>query len=125
MRNILAPVTEPESRPGDVVVLAQPDHTLVLLYGEIDLRCTDDLEQAGQDCLAAAQYAIMDVRKVTSIDSVGLSFIIRLAAGLHAAGTELLLRGPCPRVAELITLVGADLLVRWETDALEPGADAS
>jgi anti-anti-sigma factor len=100
---------------GDVVVLAQHGHTLVLLYGDIDVRCTDDLEHAGRFSIDAARLTIMDVRRVTMIDSVGLSFVIRLAAGLRSNGTELVLRGPSPRVAELITLVGADELVRWTT----------
>jgi anti-anti-sigma factor len=119
------PVADSDGQAGDVVVLAQADHTLVLLYGDIDLRCTDDLEQAGRYCIDAAQYAVLDVRKVALIDSVGLSFVIRLAAGLQAAGTELLLRGPNPGVSELVTLVGAEHLVRWEPQVAEQDAEAN
>jgi anti-anti-sigma factor len=107
---------------GDVTVLIQADHTLVILAGDIDIRCTDDLEHAGRFSLDAGRRAIMDVRRVTLMDSVGISFVVRLAAGLRTAGTELVLQGPCPRVAELITLVGADGLVSWVI-ASPPGAD--
>jgi anti-anti-sigma factor len=106
-------VRPPEPEPGDVIVLAEADHTLVILHGDIDLRCTDDLEYAGRFAIDASRRTIMDVQRVTLMDSVGLAFVIRLAAGLRSADTELVLRGPSPRVAELITLVGADHLVRW------------
>jgi anti-anti-sigma factor len=99
--------------PGDICVLAERGYTLVMLYGDVDERCTDDLEHAGRFCIDEARPTVMDVRKVTLIDSVGLSFVIRLAAGLLHAGTELILYGPNLRIAELITLVGADGLVRW------------
>jgi len=109
---------------GDVAVLVQAAHTLVILSGDIDIRCTDDLEQAGRFSLDAGRRTVMDVRRVTLMDSVGLSFVVRLAAGLRTSGTELLLHGPCPRVAELITLVGADGLIRWTT-TFPPGPDSS
>jgi anti-anti-sigma factor len=114
---------------GDVMVFAQREHTLVILYGDIDSRCAEDLEHAGRFAIDAARPAIIDVRKVALMDSVGLSFVIRLAAGLHSAGTELVLHGPCPRVAELLTLVGADGLLRWviiraEDEDLPSPADA-
>jgi anti-anti-sigma factor len=113
MDDISALERQMDGAGGDVAVLAQADHTLVMLYGDIDLRVTDDLEQAGRFSIDSARLTVMDVRNVTMMDSVGLSFVIRLAAGLRSSGTELVLRGPCPRVAEMITLVGADGLIRW------------
>jgi anti-anti-sigma factor len=105
---------EPASEaPGEVAVLLEAQHILIMLHGDVDLRVSDDLEQAGRYAIDAARPALMDVRHVTMIDSVGLSFVVRLAAGLRAAGQALTLRGPCPRVAELLTLVGADELVLW------------
>ncbi|MCD5312172.1 STAS domain-containing protein [Kineosporia babensis] len=106
--------SEPENdAPGDVVVLAQDDHTLVILHGEIDVRVSDELEYAGRFSIDAGRRTVMDVRHVTMMDSVGVSFVVRLAAGLRSTGAELLLQGPSRRVAELITLVGAGDLARW------------
>jgi hypothetical protein len=65
------PVADSDGQAGDVVVLAQADHTLVLLYGDIDLR------------------------------------------------------GPNPGVSELVTLVGAEHLVRWEPQVAEQDAEAN
>ncbi|MBT0771902.1 STAS domain-containing protein [Kineosporia sp. J2-2] len=98
---------------GDVVVLSQGDHTLVILYGDVDVRVSEELEHAGRFSIDAARRTVMDVRHVTMMDSVGVSFVVRLAAGLRSAGTELELQGPSRRVAELITLVGAGELARW------------
>jgi anti-anti-sigma factor len=116
-----APARPSGSDPGDVVVLAQTDHTLVMLYGDIDLRCADDLEHAGRFAIDASRRTIMDVRHVTMLDSVGISFVIRLAAGLRIAGTQLILRGPNPRVVELLTLLGADDLVSWTMTVVQGG----
>ncbi|GAA3612508.1 hypothetical protein GCM10022223_30750 [Kineosporia mesophila] len=102
-----------ENAPGDVVVLSQGDRTLVILYGDVDVRVSEDLEYAGRFSIDAGRCTVMDVRQVTMMDSVGVSFVVRLAAGLRAAGTELLLQGPSRRVSELISLVGANELTRW------------
>ncbi|GLY18315.1 STAS domain-containing protein [Kineosporia rhizophila] len=107
--------------PGDVVVLAQDDCTLVILYGDVDVRVSDDLEYAGRFSIDAGRQTVMDVRQVTMMDSVGISFVVRLAAGLRSAGAELLLQGPSRRVAELITLVGAGDLARWLPEQQQAG----
>jgi anti-anti-sigma factor len=102
-----------EAGGGDVAVLTEGRYTLVIMHGDIDVRVSDDLEHAGRFSIDAGRTTLMDVRNVTMMDSVGLSFVVRLAAGLRTTGAQLLLRGPCPRVAELLTLVGADGLVTW------------
>ena len=116
-------VRQDDDAAGDVIVLSQGDHTLVLLYGDVDVRVSEDLEYAGRFSIDAARRTVMDVRQVTMMDSVGVSFVVRLAAGLRSAGTELVLQGPSRRVAELITLVGAGDLTRWLPE--EPSADVS
>ncbi|MDP9828700.1 anti-anti-sigma factor [Kineosporia succinea] len=105
-----------DGAPGDVVVLSQDDHTLVILYGDVDVRVSDELEYAGRFSIDAGRLTVLDVRHVTMMDSVGVSFVVRMAAGLRSAGTELLLQGPSRRVSELISLVGATELTRWLPD---------
>ncbi|GAA3620614.1 hypothetical protein GCM10022223_41860 [Kineosporia mesophila] len=102
------------------MVLPHDEHTLVILYGDIDQRISQDLEEAGRFRRHPARKNIIDVRKMTMMDSAGLSFIIRLGAGLQAAGTHLRLQGPSRRTAELITLVGADSLMTWLPDQTKP-----
>ncbi|GLY31792.1 STAS domain-containing protein [Kineosporia sp. NBRC 101731] len=111
-----------ENAPGDVVVFSQGDQTLVILYGDVDVRVSEDLEYAGRFSIDAGRRTVMDVRQVTMMDSVGVSFVVRLAAGLRAAGTELLLQGPSRRVSELISLVGANDLTRWLPEETQAAA---
>jgi anti-anti-sigma factor len=99
---------------GDVSVFFDPTHTLILLRGDIDLAVAADLEDAGRDAIDAKAPIVADVRAVNLIDSVGISFLVRLAASGNEAGTTVSLRGPAPRVAELLTLVGANDLFVWD-----------
>ena len=100
-------------QPGDVMVLPHDAYTLVILHGDIDWRISQDLEDAGRFCLHPPRPTLIDVRKITMLDSVGVSFIVRLAAGLRTAGGQLQVQGPSRRTAELITLIGADSLMTW------------
>lgn len=102
---------------GDVTVLFEPDHTLILLSGAIDLSVADDLEQAGRDAVDAGTPIVADVRRVDMVDSVGASFLVRLAASARDGGRTMVLRGPSPRLDELLTLMGAQPLFRWQDDA--------
>jgi anti-anti-sigma factor len=99
---------------GDVSVFFDPTHTLILLRGDIDLAVAADLEDAGRDAIDARAPIVADVRAVSLIDSVGISFLVRLAASGNETGTTVSLRGPAPRVAELLTLVGANDLFLWD-----------
>jgi anti-anti-sigma factor len=99
---------------GDVSVFFDPTHTLILLRGDIDLAVAAELEDAGRDAIDAKAPIVADVRAVSLIDSVGISFLVRLAASGKESGTTVSLRGPAPRVAELLTLVGANDLFLWD-----------
>jgi anti-anti-sigma factor len=114
-----SPPTGAEPFAGDVSVFFDPTHTLILLRGDIDLAVAAELEDAGRDAIDAKAPIVADVRPVNLIDSVGISFLVRLAASCKEAGTTLSLRGPAPRVAELLTLVGANDLFVWEDEAAE------
>jgi anti-anti-sigma factor len=105
---------------GDVSVFFDPAHTLILLRGDIDLAVAADLEDAGRDAIDAKAPIVADVRSVNLIDSVGISFLVRLAASGKESGTPVFLRGPAPRVAELLTLVGAQDLFVWEDSPDDP-----
>ncbi len=113
------PANDPDpgtGQPGDVMVLPHDAYTLVILHGDIDWRISQDLEEAGRFCLHPARPTVIDARKITVLDSVGVSFLVRLAAGLHTAGSKLQMQGPSRRTAELLTLIGADSLMTWLPD---------
>lgn len=99
--------------PGDVSVFFDNGRTLILLRGHIDLLVADDLEHAGRDAIDADMPILADVRSVDSIDSVGISFLIRLAGNARAADHQMSLVGPSPRVQELLVLLDSESLFTW------------
>jgi len=99
--------------PGDVAVFFDNGRTLILLRGHVDLSVADDLEHSGRDAIDADLPIFADVRAVESIDSVGISFLIRLAGNARAAGTTVSLVGPSPRVQELLVLLDSESLFDW------------
>jgi anti-anti-sigma factor len=107
---------------GDVAVFLQDDQILILLRGDIDLSVGEDLEDAGRDAIDAGIPIVIDVRRVQMIDSVGLSFLIRMGSAAQAGGRRAVLRGPSPPIEELIQIIGAADLFTW-VDA--PEADPS
>jgi anti-anti-sigma factor len=98
---------------GDVSVFLNADHTLILMAGDIDLAVVDDLEYAGRDAIDAGLPIVADVRRVTSMDSVGASFIVRMAAALGDRGLATTLLGPAPLVRELLHTIGAQDMLEW------------
>lgn len=116
-------LTPQDGSPGDVMVFFETQHTLVILRGDIDIAVADDLEHAGRDAIDAEAEIVIDVRLVDMIDSVGISFLVRLAAAARDAGRAVVLLGPAPRVLEVLELVGADSLFRWRAEPLT-AADA-
>ncbi len=98
---------------GDVSVFLSHDHTLILMTGDIDLAVVDDLEYAGRDAIDAGLPIVADVRRVTSMDSIGASFLVRMAAALADRGLSTTLLGPAPRVRELLHTIGAQDLLEW------------
>jgi anti-anti-sigma factor len=96
--------------PGEVSVFFEARHTLILLGGTIDLVVSDDLENAGRDAIDEGRPIVVDAAKVELIDSVGVAFLVRLAAAGRDGGWSVSLRNPPPLLCELLDLVGASPL---------------
>jgi anti-sigma B factor antagonist len=106
--------------PGDAAVFFDAETTLIRLSGEIDLALGDDLEFAGRDAIDRGTPVLVDVSKVTFIDSVGLGFLARLASAERDKGRRLSLVGAPRTVQESIRLVGLTDLIEFA-----PPADAA
>ncbi len=104
----------PEGHAGDVQVFFDPDVTLIMLSGEVDLALGLDLEDAGRDAIDRGVVVRVDLTRVSFIDSVGLGFIARLAAAGHAEGQRPVIVGASRRIREGFALVGLDPLVEHE-----------
>jgi anti-anti-sigma factor len=90
----------------------QDDSTLVV-RGEIDLDATETLEQAALDGQRDGRL-ILDLRRVTFIDSSGLRTLVRIS---KARPHGLVLRDPSDKVDRLMKLVGlSDDRAGWTTE---------
>jgi anti-anti-sigma factor len=98
---------------GDVAVYDQDDVVVVLLRGTIDISQADDLEEAGGYAIERQMRIMVDVRHVEMIDSVGISFLVRVAASIRTHGGTVTLCGPAPLVEEMLSVAGASSLFTW------------
>jgi anti-anti-sigma factor len=98
---------------GDVAVYDQDDVVVVLLRGTIDISQADDLEEAGGYAIERQMRIMVDVRHVEMIDSVGISFLVRVAASIRTHGGTVTLCGPAPLVEEMLSVAGAASLFTW------------
>jgi anti-anti-sigma regulatory factor len=109
--------------PGGVAVFFEPDHTLIVLSGTIDLVVADDLEHAGRDAIDRGLPIVVAAGDVDLIDSVGVAFLVRLAGAGAEAGWGVGFSSITPATLERLELVGAlDLFAR--PVSLETGAGA-
>jgi anti-anti-sigma regulatory factor len=109
--------------PGGVAVFFEPDHTLIVLSGTIDLVVADDLEHAGRDAIDRGLPIVVAAGDVDLIDSVGVAFLVRLAGAGAEAGWGVGFSSITPATLELLELVGAlDLFAR--PVSLETGGGA-
>jgi anti-anti-sigma regulatory factor len=110
--------------PGGVAVFFEPDHTLIVLSGTIDLVVSDDLEHAGRDAIDRGLPIVVAAGDVDLIDSVGIAFLVRLAGAGTEAGWGVGFSSITPATLELLELVGAlDLFTR--PVSLEPSGGAA
>ena len=92
----------------------EPDHTLVRVFGEIDLAVR---QNAGPLCQAVARRGlplVIEAGDVTFVDSAGMSILVRLARDAENAGYPVVLRNAPWMLKELLTITGVDRLIPFE-----------
>lgn len=107
---------EVHGRVDDAVVSGmtlhdEPDHSLVRVYGEIDLMVR---QNAGDLCQAIVERGlplVVDATDVTFVDSAGMSVLVRMARDAEAGGYAVVLRNAPWMLKELMTVTGVDRLL--------------
>lgn len=86
----------------------QPDTLLVRLGGELDLGVADKLRKALDSQLAEkkTKYLILNLSRVTFIDSSGLGVILGRYKRLVHSGGKVILVGAQPQVKRILELSG-------------------
>ncbi|MFL6099073.1 MAG: STAS domain-containing protein [Actinomycetales bacterium] len=82
------------------------DETLIRLVGEVDLALAESLDVTATEATASGKPVIVDVERVTFIDSTGLAFLSRLAAAGHEIGSAPRIVGASCRVRDTIEIGG-------------------
>jgi anti-sigma B factor antagonist len=77
---------------------------VLVVSGEIDLACVDDVLARGLALLAQPQVRglVIDLAQVSFIDSCGLSVLVRLHHAARASSKQVALRHPSRIVARLL-----------------------
>ena len=94
--------------------LVERDGTATLLItGEVDLACADDLRAQLQTVTAliassGSSTGIVELSGVTFLDSSGLGVLIAAKKRAEAGGTDLALAHPSPACRSVLAISGAD-----------------
>lgn len=101
---------EPQDTAFGIEVSSDARTTLVRLTGEIDIAASDALSRVDGGTMPPTTQVVVDLSAVTFLDSVGVSFLVRLATQAREQGRTVVLREVPPAVGEVLALVGASEL---------------
>ncbi|MFC8123935.1 STAS domain-containing protein [Streptomyces sp. NPDC057302] len=87
------------------------DRTVLTLAGEIDLDTSAHVRQALESVDAPGARVVIDLRRVTFMDSSGINVFIAGHRALTAAGGWLCLAAPAESVARTLEIVGIATLI--------------
>jgi anti-anti-sigma factor len=96
----------------------------VLLAGELDLASSAQLKETLREAQHHARVVVVDLRKLTFMDSACVYIVLNAACGARREGGRVMLvRGP-PQVDRLFTLIAApDEVLTVDLDAAQPAKE--
>jgi anti-sigma B factor antagonist len=100
--------------PGTQLTVQPVGDDVVRVSGELDIRTCERLERTAGELVDHGRPVVLDLAELTFCDSTGLAVLVRLHKRAEAAGSQLVLRSPVPRVQNLLTLTGLTRLFRVE-----------
>ncbi len=90
---------------------AQGPFRLLELAGEADITCRHLQEALDAEVAARPPLLVVDLSKLTFLDSWALHSILAASSELRAAGGSLALSSPTGEVRRVLELTGADTLI--------------
>ena len=105
---MVAPNNEPDYRESELV-----DGTkLVRLGGELDVFTAGaEVRELLEECVESACHVVLDMSRVTFIDSAGIGLLVRTHRLLADVDRRLVLLRPDPNVRRIIELTGLDQIL--------------
>ena len=111
------PPTSPGPLQFELDAIIQKPGTTLLLAGELDAATVPELELAlDQAENAGAEQIVVDLERLTFIDSTGLQALVAYHRRFDGSGPALVIRRPRAEVARMFALVGLDKLFRITED---------
>lgn len=105
--------------PGTVHVIVGPEHTRIVLAGEVDADLAPELLEAGAEAEKAGLPIEVDVHHVTFMDSSGVAFLARLSTR-NTHRVRLLRVPPTVRFLLEVTRIGDLLDVDDDAPPVDP-----
>jgi anti-sigma B factor antagonist len=105
-----------QSQLGENAVVFDPEETLILLVGDVDLAVADDLDIVGKDATDRGLPIRADLSRVTFMDSTGVTLLARLVRCEAEHHRRVVVTGPPLAIRELLAITGLTRLV----DVAEP-----
>jgi anti-anti-sigma factor len=93
------------------------DECVLTITGDIDTACADEIGDLGVGTLGShcIRSLIVDMSRVTFIDSSGMGALVRMYHEAKGHGKRLTLRNPSEAVAKVLSLSALDTVLRIET----------
>ena len=91
---------------------------LIRLHGDLTQEISADVEALSRGLAAEHLPIVINVGAVSSMDTSGLRWLMRLTQGARRQGLPLILESPTPSVEAVLTLTGCHT---WFTAATRPG----
>ena len=100
---------------------SQDSTTIVRLSGDLDLVSSFQLRHVVCDILEPGLHLVIDLRRVASIEAVGVSALIGSVRRVRAAGGDVQVANATPRVRWLFQIFGIEQLTEPQPAMQRPG----
>lgn len=92
------------------------DSALVTVIGEVDLASADQFRTELDVALRGSRGVVLDVGRMSFIDSSGLNALVKVRRDAQSAGHDLVIRNPRPMFRELLQITRLEALFVIEGD---------
>jgi anti-sigma B factor antagonist len=97
-----------QQHPLTVEIRPQAGSVTLDLAGELDLATCGTLRACLEQLDPGFQEVVLDLSRVSFVDSTGLSLFVTAQQEMAARGGRLVMRGPCGHVRKVLEVSGVD-----------------
>ena len=98
----------------DVNTSESGEHKVISLVGELDIATVDTFKKSIDDASEGAQRIILDMAKLSFVDSTGVGGLLNVVKGLKKNNLPVKITNVSPDVYEVFDLLGLPMLLGRE-----------